>query len=335
MLAAHVEFELRRFAPQHLPARVQEEVAALYGWLATVKVNEILEPQGVTEWVKSSVLSRPLPPEAVDFVRENIVVALELVQDDQTRIADLLPKEVFDRAVAGIAGQDEMRRQVIHQVVTSSVYSRLIANVLYHGIKTFLVTENGMARAIPGATSLLRLSQSALNATVPQMEKNVDRQLVAFIDENIQQTIADSESFLNRSLDDTLLQRVGDELWESLSNETPARLTRSLNKEGMAAGGDVLEEAWAHLRGTQLVEDIVDAVVRSFFLRYGRQHAGTVLAQMGLEADLVAQELVPLLAPVLARARESGYLEASIRRWLAPFYDEYFGEKLDSAEDTP
>jgi hypothetical protein len=50
---------------------------------------------------------------------------------------------------------------------------------------------------------------------------------------------------------------------------------------------------------------------------------------------LVAQELVPLLAPVLARARESGYLEASIRRWLAPFYDEYFGEKLDSAEDTP
>jgi hypothetical protein len=324
MLSAHVAFELRQYTPAQLPALVHEEISELYAWLATVKVNELVQPPALSEWVQRTVTERPLPPAVVDFVRENIVVALELVQDDQTRVGDLLPKPIFDRAVAVLASQGEMRRQVIHQMVRSSVYSRLIANVLYHGIKSFLLTENGMSRAIPGAASLLRLSQNALNATVPQMEKNVDKQLVAFIDDNIQQTIADSETFLNRSLDEELLQRVGDELWESLSNETLARLTRSLDKEAIAVGGDVVQDAWLHLRTTPIVQDIVQAVVRGFFLRFGKQDVAMLLAELGLDADAVEPQLIFLAGPLVERARTSGYLEQRIRQRLEPFYTEYF-----------
>jgi hypothetical protein len=187
-----------------------------------------------------------------------------------------------------------------------------------------------MARAIPGAGSLLRLSQNALNVTLnaaaPQMEKNVDKQLVVFIDDNIQQLITDSESFLNRSLDEELLQRVGDELWESLSNETPARLTRTLDRAGLAASSDVLQEAWEHLRGSQLVEDIVQAVVRGFFLRYGKQDLATVLRLMGLDEENAVQLAVEIAGPLAARARENGALAESVRARLAPFYDQYFAE---------
>ena len=127
LLAAHVQYELQQYAPDRLPATVQAEVTALYAWLGTRKVADLVQPQQVTDWLQRNVLERPLPPELVDFIQENLVVALELLQDDQTPIADLLPKPVFDRAVTAVGNMGDMRRQVIHEIVTSSVYSRLVA----------------------------------------------------------------------------------------------------------------------------------------------------------------------------------------------------------------
>jgi hypothetical protein len=324
MLEAHVQHELQQYMPERLPQLVTAESDALFAWLRTVQVNEVVQPGQVSAWVQRSVLERPLPPEVVDFVQENVVVALELMQDDQSRVRELLPKDVFDHAVEVLANMDDMRRLIIHQVVSSSVYSRLVANVLYHGIKSFLVTENGMARAIPGASSLLRFSQNALNATVPQMEKNVDKQLVAFIDENIQQTIADSEAFLNRSLDDALLHNVGDELWSTLSEETLARLSRPLTKDSIVESSAVVQEAWEHLRGTAIVQDIAQAVVRGFFLRYGKQDVAGVLKAAGLDQKAVTEGLLEVVVPLAQRARAGGYLEERIRARLTPFYDQYF-----------
>ena len=334
LLAAHIEYELQQYAPARLPAVIEDEVAALYAWLATVKVADLVQPPQLTAWLQRNVLERPLPSEVVEFIQENLVVALELAQDDQTLIPSLLPREAYDRAVAAIGEMGELRRQVIHEIVRSSVYSRLVANVLYFGIKTFLVTENGMARAIPGASSLLRLSQNALNAAVPQAEKNVDKQLIAFIDDNIQQTVAESEDFLDRTLDAELVRSMGGELWESLSTTTLARLTRALDQHAVGAGSGVVEEVWQQLRTTAVAEDVLQAVVRSFFLRYGKQDVRRLLEQLGIGEETAAQELLAVAAPLVVQARGGGYLEARIRARLAPFYDQYFAALQSSSGST-
>lgn len=334
LLAAHIQYELQQYTPERLPEVLADEVAALYTWLATIRVSDLVQPQQLAGWLQRNILGRPLPPTVADFIEENLIVALELVQDDQTHVQEILPKPVFDRAVAAVSQLGEMRREVIHEIVRSSVYSRLVANVLYFGIKTFLVTENGMARAIPGATSLLRLSQNALNATVPHLEKNVDKQLVAFIDDNIQQTVAESEDFLNRTLDAELVQRMGDELWESLHSTTLARLAGTLDKDAVGAGSAVIQETWEHLRTTAIAEDIAQAVVRGFFLRYGKHDARTLLEQVGLGEAAAREELLALAGPLVEQARAGGYLEARIRARLTPFYDQYFAAPEGSPEST-
>jgi hypothetical protein len=335
LLAAHIEYELQQYAPARLPAAIRDEVTALYTWLATVKVADLLPPPQITAWLQRNVLQRPLPAALVDFIQENLEVALELLQDDQTLVPTILPKPAYDRAVVAVGEMGDFRRQVIHEIVSSSVYSRLVANVLYFGIKTFLVTDNGMARAIPGASSLLRLSQNALNATVPQAEKNVDKQLIAFIDDNIQQTVAESEAFLDRTLDTALVQRMGEELWESLRSTTLARLTGSLDKQAVTAGSDVIQEIWQQLRTTTIAEDILEAVVRSFYLRYGKQDVRTLLEQLDLGPETVAEELLALAAPLFEQARAGGYLEARLRARLAPFYEEYFAAAGSTPENSP
>lgn len=323
MLAAHVAFELDQYTPEKLEVTLRQEVTALYGWLGRVYVGDLIEPEQAQAFLRRVVVERPLPTEFLDFLQENVVIGLELIQEDKTQLEAVLPHEVYTRAVAQVAAMQSMRQQITHQVVSSSVYSRLISNVLYHGIKSFLVSENGVARTIPGAAAFVRMGQNALNAAAPQLEKNVDKQLLTFINDNIQQLIADSETFLNRTLDDALIRKVGDELWQTAHKKTLEQLTSGLDKGALAGWSEIGQDLWLHLRTTPLVDDLLQGMVRSFFLRYGKKPVADLLALMGLTEDVVRQELEQMAGPLARQAIASRYLEDRIRARLEPFYVAY------------
>lgn len=331
MLAAHIQYELDQYAPAQLAAATAEEVAALYAWLGQVRVVDLMQPPQLLAALRRNLVERPLAGELVDFLHENAVIALELIQDEQAPLDAFLPRQVYDRIVENLAAMQDARQELTRQIVHSSVYSRLIANVLYHGIKSFLVSEHGVARTIPGAAAFVRLGQNALNAAAPQLEKNVDKQLLTFINDNIQQLIGDSELFLNRTLDETLIRKVGEELWETAASKTLAELTSPLDKQSLGGWAATANDWWLHLRTTPLFDDILQAVVRSFFLRYGKQDVAGLLARLGLTQDVAAQELQALAAPLAQQALAGGYLEQRIRARLAPFYDAYFQPQTDSA----
>ena len=335
MLAAHVAFELEQYAPSRVVGMLRQEIAALYGWLHRVQVGELVQPEQLLAFLRRVVVERPLPAEAVDFLYENAVIVLELIQEDKTQLEAVLPHTIYKRVVAQLAAMQSTRQQITHQVISSSVYSRLISNVLYHGIKSFLVSENGVARTIPGAAAFVRLGQNALNAAAPHLEKNVDTQLLTFINDNIQQLIAASLSFLNRTLDDAVIRKVGDEIWQTAKGETLEKLTSGLDKSALSGWSDVAQDLWLHLRATPLVDDILQVIVRSFFLRYGKQTAADLLALMGLTEEVAVQELEQMAEPLARQALASGYLEARIRARLEPFYVAYFTGSQPGIGDKP
>ena len=330
MLAAHIQYELNQLTSPQLEAALRREIAALYAFLREVQVSDLVGSDQLHAFFRRNLLERPLPAEVLDFLRENVMVALELAQDEQAPLETLVPRQVYDRLVDNLAAMQSTRQTLTRQLVNSSIYSRLIANVLYHGIKSFLLSEHGVARTIPGAAAFVRLGQNALNAAAPQLEKNVDRQLLAFVNDNSQQLIADSETFLNRTVDEALIRKLGDEVWEAAAGEPLARLTAALDRRSVDGWAETANDLWLHLRTTPLVDDILQAVVRSFSLRYGKRTAADVLELLGLSEDTAAQELQALIGPLAQSALTSGYWEERVRARLEPFYDQYFG-----AQDTP
>lgn len=330
MLAAHIQYELDQLAPAQLAAALRREMAALYAFLEEVQVSDLLGPDQLYAFLRRNVVERPLPAEVLAFLRENAVIALELVQDEQSPLTAVMPRQVYDRLVENLGAMQSTRQALTHQIVTSSIYSRLIANVLYHGIKSFLVSEHGVARTIPGAAAFVRLGQNALNAAAPQLEKNVDRQLIAFVNDNIQQLIADSETFLDCTVDEALIHKLGAEVWETAAGEPLAHLTAALDRRGVDGWAEAAHDLWLHLRTTPLVDDILQAVVRSFFLHYGKRNVAELLGLLGLAEDAVAPELQALIEPLAQAALASGYWEARIRARLEPFYDLYFGAHIIS-----
>ena len=323
MLDAHVAFELRRWQEDSLRATIGEEAGALVVWMETVSLNEVVGSEQVMDFVRRIVVDRPLAPEVVDSIRESVQVALEMLSEDTTPLEALLPRPLYDRIAANVIGMEELRREITHQVVTSSVYTMLISNVLYHGIKDFMLSENAISRKIPGASSLVRFGHNAFVNAAPQVEKMIDKRLIAFIHENIQETIRESERFLNTAVDVPMMESVAGELWATNARKTISALAGGTVPAAGDELVDVVTDFWLHFRATPFMLEFVEQVVRNYFLRNGKKSLRTLLDELGVTTELLADEIYAAAAPAVAAAHRHGSLEASIRRRLAAFYDSY------------
>lgn len=326
MLEAHVQFELKRLKGKHLRRTIEEEVGSLLEWLEGVKINAVFTPVQVQDLIQRRVISMPLADELVDYIRDNVVAVHALLQRDGTTVEQFLPRDVFDQSVEILIGLENLRRRVTHQLVSSSVYSMLIANVLYQGIKAYVLTENVLAKNIPGASSLMRLGKRSLNAASPKLEGNIDRQLIKFINANIQETITESERFLDKALTPALMRKLGDEVWATNSDEKIGELTGDVNATSLDAIVDAIQDFWLHYRTTPLFADLVARLVDKFFTRYGDQDIRSFLTNMGISQAMITQDACAFAIPLVQQGLKSGYLERRLRSRLGAFYAQYESE---------
>ncbi len=324
ILNAHVQFELERWSAQALPATLEEECTALLAWLDTVPLAEILSAEQVMGWVTRVGVEMPIADGLVRALEEGLKAAYGVLRADGTQVDGLLTRASFDQATEIVVGMKGLRREVTHQVVSSSVYAMLVSNLLYDGIKSFLLTENAFARKIPGASTLLRMGQNALNSAAPNLEKGIDKQLVAFIHSNTQQIMRNSEAYLNKVLDDQQMWQIADEIWHENADRPVASLTQYLDSATLVDIVDFARGVWLHLRQTALFQNVAEAVVREFFRVHGVQTVGALRAEMGVTHGVIVREVQAFVPPLVEAARASGYLEARIRSRLEPFYDSYF-----------
>ncbi|MGB2774282.1 MAG: hypothetical protein WBF31_18375 [Anaerolineae bacterium] len=324
LLEAHVRFELERLRGEKLPATLAEEVADVFAWLGHVRLHEVVSADQVVDWIGRNVIERPISPELVDEIRENVLFVHEFLTNDDARVASLLPRGVFDQLVDNIIGLEDLRREITHQVISSSVYGVLISNVLYRGIKAFVLTENALAKNIPGASSLLRMGQNALNAGAPTLGRSIDKQLLAFISANVQETILESETFLNTTLDARLMRKWSEEVWAANAETEMAELAGYVDTKSLEAMVQIGLNFWLHFRATPLFAELMAGLVRNFFRVHGEKDVRAWLAAMGVTQAIVTHEVTLLAAPVVKAALQSGYAEKRIRRRLDAFYTAYF-----------
>lgn len=326
ILNAHVQFELDRWSADTLASTLEEECAALLAWLDTVPLAELLSPEQVTGWVTRVGVGMPIPEGLVRAVEEGIKAAYGVVRADGTQVDALLTRASFDQATEIVVGMKGLRREVARQVVSSSVYAMLVSNLLYDGIKSFLLSENAIARMIPGASSLLRMGQNALNSAAPNLEKGIDKQLVAFIHNNTQEMLRNSERYLNKVLDDQQMWQIADEVWNENAGRSVASLMQYLDTAGLVDIVDFARRVWLHVRQTPLFQSVAEAVVQEFFRVHATQPLGALREEMGITHAAIMREVQAFVPPLVEAARAGGYLEARIRRRLEPFYDAYFAK---------
>ncbi|HEX2806906.1 MAG TPA: hypothetical protein VHN80_12130, partial [Kineosporiaceae bacterium] len=324
MVDAHVQFELGRWSGAALQESVTAEVGLLFDWLASVRLGDLVTAEQVSEWVQRIVVATPPSDEFARTIDECIRVVYQALLLQDVSVSDLLPRQNYEQHVDAIVEMRQIRPEVVTQITTTSVYSQLVAHLLYRGIKTYLVTENAIARKIPGASSLFRMGQHAMASAAPGLEKSIDNKLISFINGNVKETIGDSSAFLNKILDDAMIRTLADEVWAGNSGRTLASavelLASSSLDDAVVAGRGV----WLHLRETAFFREFVAQVVQEIFRLHGDKPVGVLLGLLGVTPVLVAREVGAAAEPIVEQARNSGYLEARIRSRLDAFYCDYF-----------
>ncbi|MFN8500073.1 MAG: hypothetical protein U0641_19640 [Anaerolineae bacterium] len=323
MLEAHVQYELKRLSRRNVKRTIREEVVAALDWLAEIKVNDLASAEQVMAAIRRNVIDRPLPDEFVAYIEENARLVYQFLAEDTTRSDEVVPREVYDSVIEILIGLKALRLRITHQIVSNSVYSMLISDVLYHGIKDFVLTENMLAKNIPGASSLVKLGRKSLNVAAPKLETGIDKQLVKFINANIQTTIAQSETFLDNTLDAPTMRKLGGEVWDANASRTMAEVCGDIDAAAVDAAIDVARQFWLHYRQTELFHALVAEIVEGFFERYGERDVRALLEEMGVTQDVILEEAYAFAIPVIERGLETGYLERRIRKRLGAFYAQY------------
>lgn len=319
---AHVAFELSRLREQDVEDLLREEVRALFGWLSETRLDAVADADAVSD-AALRMVQGPDGPKVVHLVTESLVAGQDAVAGSTVTLGDLVSRDDAARWAVTLAGMEDARSALLSQITTSRAYSRLVAHVVYQGIKSYLLTENVLAKRIPGASSLVRLGQRGLGAAAPGLEQNVDRQLIAFVDANIADTVRDSRRFIDGMIDPQQVAQMSDEAWSAAAQSPVSSAADVLSSEDVRTLVDLAWGQWRELRDSPLVGDVLDHAVRAFFAAHGRRPVADVLADLGITEQTVWDAIEPLAARVASVAVDTGYAEARVRERLWAFYSSY------------
>lgn len=325
LLEAYVQYELGRWSPDRLEATLREEIGVLFLWLGDATLNEVASPQKLTATIVRFLCETPITPELERVVEEGARAVHSALARDATPISELIPRARYDQVLEIVVGLKDLRREVIDNVTSSSVYAMLVADILYHGIKSFMLTDNVVARSLPGASSLIRFGQKTLNSAAPNLEKSIDRHVIAFINANIKTTISQSEAFLDRVLDDNMIWKMGAETWDAYAGRPVAEFAGYVDGSSVADLTDFALRMWAHVRTSETLRVCVEEVVTHFYVQRGDTPLRALLQSADLDAETVSCELAatlaPILAPVVQAAQHRGDAEALHRARFQAFLD--------------
>lgn len=324
MLEAHVRFEVDRWHGDGLRRTLGEELDALLSWAGTVALDDVLPYDTVATLARERLADPALQEPLRHMVAAALLAGRDAAADSaDLTVADVLPRAAYDRAVAIGSGLDGVRDELLDQLTSSSVYSELLAHVLYQGVKRYVLQENVVARRVPGASSLLRLGQSAVSSVAPTLERSVDRQLTAFVNANIADTIRDSRSYLESALDRDVVRRATDAVWDDNAVTTFDELARLTGDADAAALADVVAEVVAAVVPSELAARTVEAALGRVYDAHGDRPVADLLDAAGVRRDALLADLVAALTPIADSMRDSGFLEQRIRARLEPFYASY------------
>lgn len=335
ILEAHVAFELARWTGPALQESLRQEIGALFDWWGSVRLADLVSPEHLIATAQQLIEAAEPSPELLRVVTECLRGAADIVgREDAVTLGELLPRPHHERWVELVVALREIRPALVQQITTSTVYAQLISHVLYQGIKSYLTTQNVLARKIPGASSLLRMGQNAMNSAAPSLERSIDRQLTAFITANVHDTVRGSTDYLIGVLDDEMVWTVADEIWATNSGTPVADAAALATGSSLDDAVDAVVATALHLVRTPMLIRVVTRLVEDFFRLYGEAVFRTVLADLGITQAVLAREAAAVAAPIVARAHRDGYLEARIRARLEPFYDSWFDAGSDAKPDA-
>lgn len=319
LLDAHVGFEMQQWQGAGSARRIRSEIDSIWAWAEKTPLNALVDMDTVKDAAVRLALDMELPD---DFARVIGAIADDLIRlevNKTTRVQDVVDEALFDEGVSLFVELEALRARLIKRLLDSPVYTALASDVLYQGIKDYIFADSGAIKSIPGVSSLIKGSTSAVSKRLPGLEAQVEKRVRSYIENNTAKTLARSEQLLLESLDEARIRAIAADLWTQM-HDAPLSIDELVDAEELQKLVDYGLRVWKELRQTQYLGDLVNEAVGCYFVRYGDRPVTELLAQVGVDRELLRREADTLVPVLVNGLTESGLLEPLIRRRLKAFY---------------
>ncbi len=331
LLEAHVAWELDQFKNDGYRQTIKQEVSAIFEWTQKIKLNDIVTAPQIIGLIKRNVVDLPIAGGVTELSGEMSQKVLASRHNKKTQLQDIFPRNQYDDIIDKVVSLESARNTLIHRIVTSTAYSRQISELLFNGIKEYVLEENIIARKVPGVSSLIKMGKFAVSKTLAPLESLIEETVKSYIESNLELTLRRSEKSLVAYFNENRIVDAGEQIWDAVSEKHLSDYFSTIDANDMEDFIIIGYDFWQHFRKTRYFEGIYTELVKYFFKKYGNKELDVILEDVGVSEKMVVEELCEVVSPGIETALSMGYLEERIRARLSSFY----GSKQAAAALSP
>ena len=335
----HVQFELKSLRGKGLRQTIREEVTALFAFFDEVCLDDFTSAEMIIDFFKRNVINRPIPDEIPEFIAECANKIQECLYNDDTTLKEILSKKLYNDFLQNTLGIEDLRNEIINHVVSSTIFSMLITETLYGGIKAFVVSENLIMKKVPGASSLLNAYKGFLSKTTFGLSDNItghiDQQIKKFVKAYIEKQLKKSEQFLINAFDEEMIRKSGEEIWLKAGKYNSHSIAEFIDKGHIDSLAQNVRDFWSDFRQSSIFSEISKTLIEYFFQKSGEKRICRLLEDFGITSKIIIHELEETALPIIENEIVQNYLEKRIKIRLQRFYNNgKLTEQSDSVVKT-
>ena len=292
--------------------------------LLEIKIGRVFSRDDVAVIVKEVLCSFPENSPVKQFIKSSMAGSLKKILSETSHLGAILPEEIAGEFIDTLLGMNNLRKRVFRRIFDTAVYSRMISEVLYKGIKDFILYDNIVARAIPGAVSAIRLGQDLVRSLpgISGLESSIDRKLTDFVENNIKAIIRHGEKILNERFDEDLPGLIKNKLLAYLSSGRVPKF-RTISKHGsedVKILNGILKKFWMNFTTTDIFSGIVEIISDELYLNYSSRTVKEIFNDFGLSEDDFFRIINDFTAAVRGNSLLDDFIQNKIQRSLEEFY---------------
>jgi hypothetical protein len=316
LLDAHIAFTIEQLTGSGFQSVIEEHIDAALADLKKLKLKDAVSAKQVTSTALFYASEMEISPAIPELVGEIARRVYQHPGHDDTRLEDLLEDQYVREFARKISEMRDVRERIVHESIGNPMYSELIGDVLFHGIKNY-IGDNPLTKKIPGAQSMMKLGKGLMDKATPNLEAGLQK----YVNQNIKSSLRESERFLQKHLDDDALYNMLLDVWNKIKHSKVSVFKSYVSEDDIEDAFVIGFDFWRTLRQGDYYRGVIEAGVLFFFEKYGNSSLNEIMEEMGVDRDMIVRDVMLYVPGVLKALQKKKLLEPVLRRTLSPFYE--------------
>lgn len=319
LLDAHTRHVMKQLSGSALADLLDEEAGGFWDWLAVRPVKSVVDEVRVRDFLLSNVFDIAPSEQLLTQIGSIATRALKSPLNSQTRLEELLNVREYDLIVDRLIELEDVRRQIVHAVMQNPAVTQLISDLVYNGVKNYMVEDGGLAKKVPGMSSLMKIGKGVMDR-MGSLDAALESALKSYVKRNTRATMEMSERLVERALESSKLKAVSRQFWQQIKSAPLDRATRYVKADDVTDVVQIGSTLWNHFRQTTHARELLNELVHAWFEQWGNEAGTTPLLSIGLDKKRLQHETRLLLTPIIGELEASGHLQTRVTAHLQAFY---------------